>query len=693
VIAAANSLNAGQFDHAFVRRLHSVAKACAWASTGVGVMVLLGWAFDIHSFKALYGSITMKTNAALALVLAGIGLRGTLARNGLQAPWLYLAVAAPVVVILLGSATLSQHVFGWNLHIDQLLASEPAGAAATMSPNRMGPHASLSFSLCGLAMLLLRSRHVAQAQLLALLALLFALTAIVGYAYGVQELYGVARYTGIALHTAAALAMLSVGLLMVRPQEGLMAVLTARSAGSLLARRLLPVAIVAPVFLGWLRVRGQDLGYFGTAFGASLLVMSLVVILTAFIVRTAAALNRSQEELGGLYESEMRARKEAERAMRSRDEFLATVSHELRTPLNAILGWAHLLRSAGLEREAAARAVETIERNARTQAQLIEDLLDVSRIVAGRLQLEMRDVSLTEVIRAATDAVRPAAQAKQVRLELDLDPLADRVRGDAVRLQQVVWNLLANAVKFTPKDGRVAVSLATAGSSACIVVKDTGEGIPTQFLPYVFDRFQQADASYSRRHGGLGLGLAISRHLVEMHGGTILAVSPGLGKGATFTVSLPLADARLTLGKESSSGAAGGPSLSLAGMKVLVVDDQADTLLMMTSMLESFGATVASAASVQQALQVLSSWRPDVLVSDIGMPGEDGYSLIRKVRALSPSEGGAMPAIALTGYVRVEERLRALSAGFQMFVPKPVNVADLLGAITAVVQARGEGRV
>ncbi|HWP44026.1 MAG TPA: PAS domain S-box protein, partial [Blastocatellia bacterium] len=381
------------------------------------------------------------------------------------------------------------------------------------------------------------------------------------------------------------------------------------------------------------------------------------------------------------------------RANQLKDEFLATVSHELRTPLNAILGWATLLRRGILDEATVDRALETIERNAQAQAQLIEDLLDVSRIIAGKLRLDVKPIDLTSVIKAAIDSVQHAADARGIQLQMVLDPAASRTRGDAARLQQVVWNLLSNSIKFTPEGGLVQVRLDRAGSQTQITVTDTGEGINPEFLPYVFDRFQQADMSKTRRQGGLGLGLAIVRHIVELHGGAVEARSPGSGKGASFTVRLPLAAERVTgalpaLPAEGASREVKSiipESRLLHGLRILAVDDEPDTRGMVKGVLEQYGADVMTAASVRDAFDAVPGFRPDVLVCDIGMPEEDGYSFIHKVRELQPEQGGNTPAIALTGYVRVEERARALEAGFQMFVPKPVEADELASMIANLV--------
>jgi PAS domain S-box-containing protein len=371
--------------------------------------------------------------------------------------------------------------------------------------------------------------------------------------------------------------------------------------------------------------------------------------------------------------------REAQNANRTKDEFLATVSHELRTPLNAILGWASLLRTSEVTSEKRAHALEVIERNARSQAQLIEDLLDVSRIISGALRLESRAVDLATIIESALDAVRLAAESKGVQIRVALDDDARRATGDAGRLQQIVWNLVSNAVKFTGRGGAVSVRLARVESRAEIHVSDTGHGIAAEFLPHIFERFKQADATTTRSHAGLGLGLAIVKHLVELHGGTVTATSGGSGQGAMFRVQLPLA----AVMREDVTAL--GPSVvsrivapRLDGLRVLVVDDELDARTLLTAVLETHGAQVEAAASAQDALARLESFGPDVLVSDIGMPGEDGYSLIHKVRALTKNGPKAIPAAALTAFARKEDRARAMLAGFQSHIAKPIDPDELL---------------
>ncbi len=404
---------------------------------------------------------------------------------------------------------------------------------------------------------------------------------------------------------------------------------------------------------------------------------------------------QAQTEREQLLESERAAREEAEHASRTKDEFLATLSHELRTPLNAMLGWTQVLRTMPALSTDAVTALTVIERNARSQAQIIADLLDMSSIISGKVRLDVEPLDLASVVNATVETVRPAAQAKSIRLQVVLDPAASPIRGDPNRLQQVLWNLLTNAVKFTPKDGRISVALARVNSHLEIEVADNGEGIDPAFLPHVFDRFRQADASAARHHGGLGLGLSIVKQLVEMHGGSISANSLGKGAGATFRVALPL--------MEGDASTAGDPvrahptrftvmptvdeirATNLQGLKVLVVDDEPDTRSLIQRLLQDSHASVVTAASAAEAMQALAREVPDVIVSDIAMPGEDGYALIRRIRALGNGKAG-IPAIALTAYARAEDRSKAVDAGFQSHLSKPVGAAELLAMVESLAR-------
>jgi signal transduction histidine kinase/CheY-like chemotaxis protein len=404
--------------------------------------------------------------------------------------------------------------------------------------------------------------------------------------------------------------------------------------------------------------------------------------------RTEQALRASEVERENLLDSERRARHTAEQANRRTDEFLSVVSHELRTPLSAILGYAQLLRNDMIEPNETSEAYAVIERNGHAQVQIIDDLLDMSRIISGKLRLNVQSINPSEVIEAALETVKPAADAKEVRITKVFDPKVGVIVGDFDRLQQVVWNLVSNAVKFTPKNGRVQVSLEQLNSHLEIAIADTGCGISPDFLPHVFERFRQSEESTTRRHGGLGLGLSIVKQIVELHGGYVRAQSKGEGQGSTFVVSLPLQIAQVEESNDRIRPVVENGSTSnfelpnLKGLTILAVDDEQDIANVLRLYLQQRGAKVITAVSAIEALEALEKLKPDVIISDIGMPGTDGYQLIRAIRSRNVERGGTIPAIALTAFARSEDRKKALLAGFQNHLSKPVNHEELLIVIS-----------
>jgi signal transduction histidine kinase/ActR/RegA family two-component response regulator len=412
----------------------------------------------------------------------------------------------------------------------------------------------------------------------------------------------------------------------------------------------------------------------------------------ATAIRMAANLTAVAIENVRLLERESKARASAEESNRLKDEFLATVSHELRTPLTAILGWSRMLEGGSLDDETSSRAIETIKRNAKSQAQIIDDILDVSRIITGNLYLELHPIELAPVLEAAINVVRPTAEAKNIFFDVSYPREPAAVLGDSNRLQQVFWNLLSNAVKFTPNGGRVTVKLQHVDSAMEIVVADSGQGITANFLPFVFDRFRQADSTSTRQHGGLGLGLAIARHLVEIHGGAIKASSDGDGAGASFTVTLPLVgstvempptmpvpDPELVFAEQLKS-----QQQVLSGLRLLLVDDDRDTLDLLSAALTQRSAEVTAVTSAEDALEAMKRFRPDVLISDIAMPGEDGYELIKKVLALDVVP--AIPSIAITAYAKEEDKERALAAGYLRYLSKPVELSEFISAVAELAR-------
>jgi signal transduction histidine kinase len=545
-------------------------------------------------------------------------------------------------------------------------------------------------------------------QILAAGALFLPLRALASHVYALLRSGALAsphQLTPLELSSAA---LLCVAALFMAPERGFMGVATGDRPAGFVARRLLAAAFVIPPIVGaiilgisdWLRT--DDPALVGSAFvaltmaGAAAISIWTALRLDALeAVRIAAEEARiaAEAERSRLLEREQAARVELERANRAKDEFIATVSHELRTPISAVLGWARLLRTGKLDAAASSRAVEVIERSAAAQAQLVDDLLDVSRVERGELRLYVRPVDLHAVVEAAIEAVRPAATARGTTIAAELDAAAGPVVGDPARLQQVTWNLLSNAIKFTPHGGRVEVRLFRDGDHAGLVVRDDGVGIAPDFLPHVFERFRQADSSRTRAFGGLGLGLAIVRHLVEAHGGTVCAESAGTGKGAAFTVRLPIGT-RLAGAEphvravEPIPAPPGRELVGLGGVEVLVVDDDADSLELVREALAQAGASVRAVRSAREALEAMHQAVPAVFLSDIAMPDEDGYALIRRVRALCPEAGGKVKAAALTAFAFPEDKEQAMRAGFDDFLAKPIAPWEL---VEAVARLAGRG--
>jgi PAS domain S-box-containing protein len=414
------------------------------------------------------------------------------------------------------------------------------------------------------------------------------------------------------------------------------------------------------------------------------------IIGASHVARDITERRTGEDQLRRALEDAKEARKQAEVASRLKDEFLAAVSHELRTPLTAVIGWIRMMRAGNLDATQTEKALEVIDRNIRSQAQLIEDLLDISRITMGKLRLDVRPVQPATVINAAVESLRFAADARAIRIQTVLDSNAGPISADFERLQQVVWNLLSNAIKFTPKGGRVQIVLERVNSHIEIRVSDTGRGITPEFLPRIFERFSQADAVTTRVHGGLGMGLAISKVIVELHGGVINVASEGEGKGAVFSVSLPLMAVRQSISSDRVHPKTGWSDIPLAcppeiaGLKVLVVDDDADTCDMIRTVLEECGVDVRTSLSAEGALDAFARWRPEVIISDIGMPEVDGFEFIGRVRQREHELGTRTPAIALTAFARIEDRVKALAAGYQMHVAKPVDPGELLTIVASV---------
>ena len=781
-----------------------VSAASVYVLSG-GLVTLLGWIMDRPRLTDWNNTgISMFPNTAICAVLSAVAL--LLLDRKDRWRWQISARVLASTVTVIGVLTLVEHIFAVNLGIDTVFFNRPWGQAASAAPMRMGPPASVSFSLFGTALFLatcsFRSRQVA--SFLAIITVAIASMSVVGYWFGADQLFGVARLTGIALQASTMLAVLGVGLTIDIPEFGLMAMLKRPDVGGFLARKLLLPIVAIPLMLGWLRVLGQQSGLFDTAFGAAAMALTTITLLVLLLSRTATSISRQAQKAAiaeqrlseqaklleaiddAIYEldpelcitswneaaermfgykaaevlgrkstdvlksnvladqrsaymkrleqgemirveveirkkdgstvwsdvnviakrngdgslrgfvsvnrditerkrateAEGQARRAAEESSRAKDEFLAMLSHELRNPLNAILGWAVLLKTRRIPSDKMDHALEVIERNARAEAQLVESLLDLSRITAGKLKLDKEQVELSSAVHTVVDSLRPAAEDKDVQLDIAVLSGPVVVIGDADRLRQIFSNLLTNAVKFTFRGGHVQVRVSRAGAQVQIEVIDDGEGIHGDFLPHVFDRFRQAENTQSRAHGGLGLGLTIVRELVHAHGGSIAANSQGKGRGSTFTVTLPI-PAVIPAHIEAASlqrAHTEGPPMS--GLRILVVDDDADAREMIALALQSRGAVIQSASSAAEALDAIGREKPDVMIADIGMPHEDGYMLIQKVRALERDNSQpGLPAIALTAYASAADRDQALAAGFDLHLRKPVGLSDLTNAV------------
>lgn len=760
-----------------------------------GACGLTGWILGIENLKALFpGGVTIKANAALALLLGGGAL---LIQSDQDARFKYARVISMLcagVVCTLGGLTLVQHLTGLDLGIDQWLVTEPPGARATSSPGRMGPPACLGLTLTGIGLLLLNSRRASRwkvGQTLGLLTCAIAAVPLMGYLFNVSYLYVVPRFTGIALHTALSLFALGIGVVLARPTVGIMQTVVADDAGGLMARRLAIPAFLLPVVVWTLRMAGERAGLFSgdTVRPLAVLVLSissLVLILAnarsmsviaqqraraerereqvhlrtadlldsisdAFYAIDAASrftyINRQAEVMLGrprdtllgrnfatelpafaqsvgieahlrvmrerapshreaflpeaqrwfdisLYpdaaggvacffrdvserkaaEHELhRAKEAAERASQAKSEFLATLSHEMRTPLAPVMVTLGLVESHPAFPAVLRPDIESIRRNVELEVQLISDLLDLTRVESGKLQLQIRDVDLHAVLRAVEEMCR-RPDAAPVRLELDAE--LHSVQGDPVRLHQIFWNLMSNALKFTPKGGYILVSTKLVHSQVRTVVRDTGSGIAPEFLPRLFNAFEQGESRSARQRGGLGLGLSITRKIVEAHGGTIMAESEGEGRGASFVVDLPAA--------KQNAGAAANvlpepPAAMPEPMKILLVEDHAATLQAMARLLSSMGHHVTTAATCEQARLVASKAQFDFIISDLGLPDGSGLDLMRE---LSPQFAGR--AIALSGYGMEADVKAAKDAGFAEHLTKPVRIAGLRAVIAQV---------
>ncbi len=791
-----------------------------------GAITLIGWLSGRPDLTDWDGDgISMFANTAFAMMLSGLA---TMLLQFGGRPWIAGVVATlGAVVGVLGAAILSQHLFSTDLGIDRLLVEPAWGQKAAMSPGRMGPPASSSFTLLGAALVLScwSGWPRRAAALLGVAATLAPVISWTAYLYEAEMLYSIPKYTGIARQSAALMICAATALVVGIHEHGLGRLLRRDDAGGTLTRRLLPIGIVLLLATGWLESVGSNAKLYDPAFGKAMLTVVRIFMFGLLIWWTANALvaqgerrraaerkllaseerlrqlvdvipqlawtadsagrglwyNKPWYEYTGESHSERAAgwidlahpnhreevRRTWERAVREgtpwehtfllraqgggyrwfltrgrplrnaesagetgpdqwfvtatdisdqraaedalrhanqiKDEFLATLSHELRTPMSAILGWCKILERAAAKTASPdprlAQSVEVIGRNAKLQAQIIDDLLDVSRILSGKVTISVESIELSEVAKAAVEAVRPAAEVKGIAVEVECEPDFPTIRGDSARLQQVIYNLLTNAIKFSQRGGRVDVFCRRVGSHVEVAVRDQGKGIAPEFLPFVFDRFRQEDASTTRSFGGLGIGLSICKQIAELHGGSMGVESEGKGRGAAFTLRLPIAaavlgpapsaaDGRADAAGRSLNAAGGGPEERLDGVSVLVVDDEPDARAMLVSLFEDAGARVRAVGTGGEAIAAVSAERPDVLLCDIGMPGMDGIEVIRTVRAMSAEEGGSTPAVALTAFARAEERKRSLDAGFQVHLSKPVDFRELVACVRTLTPVR-----
>ncbi len=817
--------SAGDRDR-LIGLFHVAARVAAAIVFVIGFAAFAYWVFPrARWLDVLLTSrgITIKTNAAVAMMLIGASLFIRVDERRLKSgPMHRLAQTMAVLASVIGGATFFQHVSGCDLHIDQLLFTEPPGVAATASPNRMGPPASLSFFLGGIALLMLDvrtrrgGRRHSPAQYIGVFIGLIALQAILGYTFHASALYSISRLTGIAAHTAVALGAIAAGLLLARPRDGLMSLVSSDDAGGRMARRLVVPAIVIPFVLGWLRTIGENAGFYDPGFGRAVLILALTVSFTTLILwnawllseesrqrgrveaereRAIASLNVSERRLSiaqitaeaGAWDLDLRsgevfwspeyyrlfglnpsappsmdafyqsihpddrerikqevaeliraagevrieyrinhpqrgerwlagrgniiseggrpvrmiglsmditrrktaeldaerARAEAQRANRAKDEFLAVLSHELRTPLTPVLGTVQLMQEDASLPASVIESAAMIRRNIELEARLIDDLLDLTAVSRGKLSLRLTEMDAHEALTRAIEICRADIDAKRLQLHIDASARQHTLRADGPRLQQVLWNLIKNAVKFTPVGGRIEVVTSNdADGRWQLTVTDTGVGIDAALLPGIFDAFEQGGADRTRQFGGLGLGLTISKAIVDLHGGSIEARSDGQERGATFTLAIATVATQAPLPSASliTSGANGRP-LDGNGAKILLVEDHLDTSRAMCRLLRSFGYDVTAVQNAAEAERAAAEAAFDLLISDLGLPDNSGHELLRRLR----DRGAAMKAIAVSGYGMDEDKRRSLDCGFVEHLTKPIDIEQLRAAVGRVM--------
>ena len=676
-----------------------------------GVVSFTGWGFNLQRLTDWYNNgISIQPNTCIAVMCAGAGL--------IFLTFGYRRVAAVLgsLVALIGGTVIFQYLTGVDLGIDTLfIFDRPWGRGGVMAVGRMGPPGSVSWTLIGLALVFSSLSGTPDAPgrtfkirflvpVLALLTTSMSTLSIIGYIYGASVLYTIPTVTVIALQTATFILAVSLGLLTTVPELAPMRLINDDSPAGLLTRRIAPAIIALPILVGFLRLSGERAGLYDTAFGSALRTVSEIALFLLFLGWTSTAITRQarrreeadqalrdsqqriNEQREALLKSEHESRTNAEKANKLKDEFLATLSHELRNPLNVVLGYSELLLRTP---EVAASPQltlmsEALKRNAKSQSQLINDLLDLSRLQMGKVALNRETVSLATIVENAVETVREEAASKNISISVQSPGELFVVDADPLRMQQVVWNLLNNAVKFTPAGGEIRLSLHAEGEEVLLTIEDNGPGIDPEFLPHVFEMFRQADSSSIRRHGGMGIGLALVQQLIQLHEGSVSVASAGLGEGAKFIIRLPARQQ-----KDLSTVTKATQKLELMDLGILVIDDSEDTTEMLRQLLEMNGARVRTASSGAEALRAVTQDDFDVIISDVSMPEMDGFEFLRQLRTLPAHKD--VPVLALTGFGRPEDIERAREAGFFSHLTKPFDLEKLAATLQRVTNRRRNG--
>jgi signal transduction histidine kinase/ActR/RegA family two-component response regulator len=667
-----------------VFRLRLASIACSAVGAFAGLTALVGWITANELLKgAFVAGITMKTNMALCLILSGafIGSLAIGADEGRgRARWMNW-LAWLVVCIAIG--TLVEHLFGVNLGIDELLFEEDAGAAATESPNRMGPVGATCLTLLGLSRLSIGARTRsgrAPSQYLTIAVMLVASVPLLGFLFDVRALFGIGKYTGIALPTALALWLLALGLLFARLDAGLMRRLVEEDSGAVMIRRLLPAAVFVPILLMLLRIAGQEVGLFDQALGRALLVLAFMVVFTVLIWRTGEVVFR-QATNAALAEGKLRERlvqslEQLSSGDQLKTDFLAVLAHELRNPLAPVRNAVHLLRARGTDPESE-RTYDVIERQVEHLTRLIEDLMDVSRISRDQLELRKSRVVVSDIVSRAIEGTRYLVDGHRHQLTVSIPAEDVEFDADAARLVQVLINLLANAARYTPEGGQISVVAKHEAEALELSVSDNGVGIPVEQLPHVFDMFYQGGREHRSGHHGLGIGLGLVKKLVELHGGSVSARSGGAGQGSTFTVRIPGPIHVVKAQAPAPTPVTTIPSLS--GLSVLVVEDNEDSAETLTELLELTGARLHTAHDGEKALLLGAQLEPNIILLDIGLPGMSGYEVAERARRTP--WGTRAFIVALTGWGNSDDRARSKAAGFDRHLVKPVDPRELMALI------------